>query len=126
MQSLIFEMDASPSDKVHLTVDGERAMFSIRDALQKSRVLALMDDARATIKTQFGLAPDDIENPDVVWHNAYKVKIHTAIPESGYATTFDFVDGSPPPGRNWYRLRVSQLNGQMAWSSPIWFEALKE
>lgn len=25
-------------------------------------------------------------------------------------------------GRNWYYLRVSQLNGQYAWSSPIWVD----
>jgi hypothetical protein len=60
------------------------------------------------------------------YHNAHKVKIHVAIPEAGYTVPFEFVDESALRGWNWYRLRISQLNGQMAWSSPIWLDARQE
>ena len=122
IQSLIFELEASPADRIHLTVEGESIVFSVREALEGSRLLALRGEARAMIEEQFGLSPSDIENQDVYWQNTYKAKIHVAIPESGYTVPFHFVDESPPAGRNWYRLRVSQLNGQMAWSSPIWLD----
>ena len=121
MQAVVFELEASPTDQLHLEVNGESITFSVREALQSSRVLASMKEAYATITGQLGLSATDLdETAEVVWQNAYKAKIHPAIPEAGYTASFNFVDESPPPGRNWYRLRVSQLNGQMAWSSPIW------
>jgi len=121
-QSLVFCVEASSSDKVLLDVDGEKMEFSMAETLESSRVMPLMTEAHALVREQFGLSPDDIENADLYWQNAYKVKVHTAVPESAYSVPFEFVDEDPPAGQNWYRLRVSQLNGQMAWSSPIWFD----
>ncbi len=126
LQSLIFELEASPADRIHLTVDSESVDFSVEEALQGSRVWALMEGSRAIIKEQFGLSPGDIECDDMFYHNAHKVKIHVAIPEAGYTVPFEFVDESALRGWNWYRLRISQLNGQMAWSSPIWLDARQE
>jgi len=126
MQSLLFELEGSPADRVHLAVDGESVDFSLQEAMQGSRVLALMGEARALVKEQFGLSPDDIVNADLYWQNSYRVKVHVAIPESGYNVPFEFLDEAPPPGRTWYRLRISQLNGQMAWSSPIWLNTSQE
>ena len=122
-QALIFELEASPTDHVHLAVNGESAVFSVQEALRGSRVLASTGEAYTTMSQQLGLSPSDLDKQDeVVWHNANKTKVHVAIPESGYTVPFHFVDSSPPGGLNWYRLRVSQLNGQMAWSSPIWLK----
>jgi hypothetical protein len=122
-QALIFELEASPTDHIHLAVNGESAVFSVQEALRGSRVLASTGEAYTTMSQQLGLSPSDLDKEDeVVWHNAYKTKVHVAIPESGYTVPFHFVDSSPPGGWNWYRLRVSQLNGQMAWSSPIWLK----
>jgi hypothetical protein len=93
-----------------------------------SRVMGFTDEVKALIQERFLLLPEEIENPDVFWHHAYKVKIHTAIPEAGYTASLEWVDEDMEPactlqgGRNWYTLRVSELNGQMAWSSPIWVE----
>ena len=33
---------------------------------------------------------------------------------------FTFVDGDPSRGENYYYVRVQQVDGQIAWSSPIW------
>lgn len=123
VQSLGVELEASASDRIHLEVEGERIVFTVSEALQRSQVLGLMGEARDLIVDQFGLSPGEIENPDTQWHNTHKVKIHIAVPEAAYTVPFRFVDESPPAGWNWYRLRVTQLNGQMAWSSPIWVDA---
>ena len=40
----------------------------------------------------------------------------------GCTAGFDYRDEAAPSGRNFDYVRVSQLNGQMAWSSPIWVE----
>ena len=45
---------------------------------------------------------------------------HRALPEALYALTGHFIDRSEMPA--YYYLRVTQENGQLAWSSPIWFE----
>ena len=51
------------------------------------------------------------------------MKRHTAVPAGGLEARMEWEDASPEPGRNYYYLRVSQLNGQLAWSSPIWVDA---
>jgi len=119
-QSIIFEVEAPLTAELCLTVGTTRTTFTLAEALQNSRCVAFLEEVKQTIREQFELEPERIENPDVFWHNAYKVKIHRAVPEAGYKLRLEFVDEDPPSGRNFYYLRVSQLNGQMAWSSPIW------
>ena len=48
------------------------------------------------------------------------VVAHRALPESLYALKGHFIDQGEMPA--YYYLRVTQENGQLAWSSPIWFE----
>ncbi len=38
----------------------------------------------------------------------------------GFFTQFAAEDPEPPPGTSWYYLRVVQLDGNLAWSSPVW------
>ena len=45
---------------------------------------------------------------------------HRALPEALYSLEGRFVDQAAGPA--YYYLRVTQENGQLAWSSPIWFE----
>jgi hypothetical protein len=73
------------------------------------------------LKDQFGLTPEDVPSPDVLYHNAPKVKVHRAVPAAGYTAQLTLSD-TPPPGRSCYYARISQTNGQMAWTSPIWVE----
>lgn len=44
--------------------------------------------------------------------------VHRLVPESLYATSFSLDDA--PSASDFYYVRVTQSNGQMAWSSPIW------
>ena len=45
---------------------------------------------------------------------------HRALPQALYSLEGHFIDRSGTPSCCY--LRVTQENGQMAWSSPIWFE----
>ncbi len=121
-QAFILELEAPVEATLDLEVDGRQETITLGDALAASRVFAFKDQARDLVRRVFSRDPDTIENPDVFYHNAYKVKVHTAIPEAGYRADWTFTDEKPPAGRNVYYVRVSQLNGQMAWSSPIWIE----
>ena len=121
-QALIFEVETPPQALMTLRVNGREESFTLAEAMAGSRVIGFLDETKALVRERFLLKPEEIENPDVFWHNAYKVKIHTAVPQAGYTAALEWVDDDMPPGRNWYYLRVSELNGQMAWSSPIWVE----
>jgi hypothetical protein len=48
---------------------------------------------------------------------------HRAVPQAGYRCELAFSHRAHAPNRDWYYVRVRQLNGQWAWSSPIWLEA---
>lgn len=47
---------------------------------------------------------------------------HRAVPQSEYKHCFKFLHQNEPDKRDWYYVRVRQINGQWAWSSPIWVE----
>jgi len=119
-QGAVFEMEAPVESLITIEVNSVNLTFSLEDALKNERVIALTDESESLILDQFGLAPEDIENPDVYWHNAWKMKIYRAIPHEGYHVKYRYVDENPKVGENYYYVRVTQLNGQIAWSSPIW------
>ena len=48
------------------------------------------------------------------------VVAHRAVPESLYALTGTYALDAGVGEDSFYYLRVTQENGQMAWSSPIW------
>jgi hypothetical protein len=48
---------------------------------------------------------------------------HRAIPQAEYRCRFAFSHRVDAHTRDWYYVRVRQLNRQWAWSSPIWVEA---
>jgi len=44
-----------------------------------------------------------------------------SVPNSGRKEAeFEYSDMSPQPGTNWYYVRVTQLDRNLAWSSPLW------
>ena len=45
--------------------------------------------------------------------------VFTTSPNSK-STEFTYVDNAPPQGESWYYVRVTQLDRNLAWSSPIW------
>ena len=49
--------------------------------------------------------------------------IHRLAPESRYRTSFSLTDRGDGMREDFYRVRVFQSNGQLAWSSPVWVEA---
>lgn len=44
-----------------------------------------------------------------------------SAPAAGSEARFEWTDQSPPREDVWYYVRVRQQDGQLAWSSPIWF-----
>jgi len=63
-----------------------------------------------------GTAP--IKQIDVIKNNKYVYKI---TPNEKTAN-FEYVDKAIAPGENYYYVRAEQVDGQLAWSSPIWIK----
>lgn len=60
---------------------------------------------------------DTITRVDLIRNNAI---IYT-LPEPGKKDTdFEYVDRAPAEGPNWYYVRVTQIDRNLAWSSPLW------
>ena len=51
------------------------------------------------------------------------MNIHRLVPESGYSKTLKFNDFSENSKKDFYYIRLRQVNDQWAWSSPIWIES---
>lgn len=48
--------------------------------------------------------------------------LHRPVFADNYETEFEFTDKSNSGKTDWYYARVTQTNGSLAWSSPIWVE----
>jgi hypothetical protein len=52
--------------------------------------------------------------------------LHRLVFHDHYQTSYTITDEDDGRAVNWYYVRVSQANGQLAWSSPIWVERRQE
>jgi hypothetical protein len=121
-QSIVLEIEGPLDAEVRLACDEIGETFTLRGLMTSSRCLVMEKQVEANVKRQFGLTKDQVENRDVFFHNAYKIKVHKAVPEAGYTAGLRFTDSKLRRGRSFYYVRVSQLNGQYAWSSPVWVD----
>jgi hypothetical protein len=53
------------------------------------------------------------------------IMIHRLVFNENYQTAFEFRDRHDNETTDWYYVRVTQSNGSLAWSSPIWIEPIQ-
>ncbi len=121
-QGLIFEIEGLPETRLRLQAEGVTFELSVEDLLGNSHLIPLIEESKHRIQETFGLGEEELGNCDPYYHNARKIKLHQAIPEKGYRVAHTFRNLKLTKGRNYFYVRVSQLNGQLAWSSPIWVD----
>jgi len=119
IQAIVFELTGASDSQILVETGAAAERFSLAEALAASRVIPLLEETREALWDQFRQRPEELASPDVLYHNSPKVKIHRAVPEVGYTAAISFSD-DPPRDDSFYYLRVTQTNGQMAWTSPIW------
>lgn len=120
VEALIFEMEGSPSTLIKIEIEGRKLSFTLKEAMRKSQVVFFPEKVKTQIRERYNIDIDSLPRDDPFYFLSHKVKIHRAVPEVGYTVEINFRDPNPPPGVNFYRVRVHQRNGQKAWSSPIW------
>jgi len=121
-EATLFELEGRPSDRVNLSIDGRFLFFTLEEAMQRSRVVFFREEVEDYIRKEHNIDPETLPRDDPLYFLSNKVKLHRAIPEAGYNAEFVHIDEAPPPGTNFYRARVTQRNGDLAWSSPVWVD----
>ncbi|MFQ6079194.1 MAG: hypothetical protein ACE5NJ_08690, partial [Thermodesulfobacteriota bacterium] len=122
-QGIIFELDGHPETRLRLQAEGVALNLSVGDLLRNSHLVPLIEESKRRIRETFALEEKELGNRDTYYHNARKIKLHQAIPERGYQVAHTFRNLKLTKSRNYFYVRVSQLNGQLAWSSPIWVDS---
>ena len=97
--SIILEIQGSPRTQLSMSLI-EPTKLTITKTLQQ---LATADDITFT-------GPFTAES----------VMLHRVVFADNYQTEFEFTDKSETGKTDWYYARVTQANGSIAWSSPIW------
>ena len=121
-ETTLFQLEGRPSDEVKLDLEGKLLSFTLEEAMQRSQVVFFREEAEDYIRNVHNFEPETLPRDDPFYFLSNKAKLHRAIPEVGYSTEFTHTDEAPPQGTNFYRVRVTQRNGNVAWSSPIWVE----
>lgn len=118
----IFELEGESGTELELTLNGRTERFRLEKLAERSRVHAYEDEIEAILLSVTGREKPywaRINTPHIY---AYKHRLHRLIPEAEYAFEVDWTDTAPLERETHYRARIFQRNGQMAWSSPIWFQ----
>lgn len=126
-QGLILEIDGNEDSELILNLDSyDTVTRSIEELRNEAHVVAFTDEAERLIEEEFGVSREQLRGNsfarDIYYSNARKVKFHPAYPRSVCATRLTIDQLPVSRGTNYYYARVSQVNGQYAWSSPIWVE----
>ncbi len=116
----ILEFEADPGSGIEFQFADLADRCTVADLAKSSRLLWDRNEAQHRIERLTGITPDIPSRDDVYFHHAWKVKLHRAVPASGYCAQTQLTDTEPLNQETHYRVRVEQRNGQCAWSSPIW------
>ncbi|MFC1719420.1 hypothetical protein ACFL6S_37565 [Candidatus Poribacteria bacterium] len=95
-QAIIVEVEMPLEASIRLNVNGSHYEHKFMDLLEGSRshfIRGLLTEA---------------------------VRIHRAVPVDCYTFSGGFSDDANSDDTDYYRLRVSQMNNQWAWLTPIW------
>jgi len=89
-------------------VDTDGTGHMMGDIFSASRGLRLRVKAAGT---------DTIARVDLIRNSAMVY----SLPDPGKREVeFEYADTNPQPGTNWYYVRVTQMDRNLAWSSPVW------
>jgi hypothetical protein len=97
--SIVLEIQGSPETELDLSI-GRPTAIQIRKTLEE---LAMSSDITFT-----GDFPSE------------SIMIHRIVFSENYLAAFEFNDQHERDTTDWYYVRVTQSNGSLAWSSPIW------
>jgi len=99
--------------------DAGQFSVPVAEARERAHLFALLEESWDRLDREFDVTRADVDNPDVAYHNARKVKIHPAAPDRRCRARVRFEDLPTTDGTDWYYVRAAQVDGQYAWGSPV-------
>lgn len=121
-EATVFEIEARPADRIELDIDGKAMAMTLAEAMRGSRIVHWTAENAEVVRRVMEADPAKLPRPDWLYFMGPKAKIHRAIPQAGLSAVMEHADANPPGGTNHYRVRVTQRNRHVAWSSPVWVE----
>lgn len=118
-----FVVEVGGDDETDIVVDltnRDPITVPLRVARTESTVVPFLAESWDRLSSTFGLDRAAVDNPDVAYHNARKVRVSRAHPRAACRASVAFEDLPKREETDYYYVRVSQRNGQYAWSSPVW------
>jgi len=120
-QGFVFTIVGDGETTIRLAVEGhDPVSIELADVFGETEVTAFTDECYDRLGSEFNLTEADIDNPDLVYHNARKLKVHPAYPRVACRTTVEFADLKTDC--DYYYVRASQTDGEYVWSSPVWID----
>lgn len=120
-EAFIFEIEDNINNSLLLKVDEKEYELKIKDILDGSYLIPLIDESKKLIKERFNF--DGYYRSDPIWHNAYKIKVNKGFKEIAY--TFKKEISIDTSKYDALRVKVYELNGSIAYSSPIYINHKK-
>ena len=117
---VILELLADPVAELTITGNGKTETGPLAEFMAAGRLVWYPEETHERVKQLTGVVAGPTDRKDMYYHMSPKLKIHRAIPEAGTTAQVEIEDDAPVGDGLWYRVRVTQRNGQRAWSSPIW------
>jgi hypothetical protein len=117
-QGFILDLDANGDTEIGVELHGASFTVRLEEAIRRGHLFPLLDESIQRVHAEFGIDEGELQNPDIYYHNARKIRVHRAFPRQGCEAEVEF-EGLEGENRYHY-VRVRQTDGQMAWSSPIW------
>ncbi|MFC4986846.1 DUF3604 domain-containing protein [Saliphagus infecundisoli] len=121
-QGFIVEVTGSDDTTIVVDVEDERLEIPLESARATNHLFAFENECRNRLIEEFELHDEDINNPDIVYHNSRKVRVSRAYHESSCQASVEFDELPASDDEDYYYVRVAQRNGQYAWGSPIWID----
>jgi len=107
----------------------EQATNSIILEIQGSPQTELNITLSQPVNMQINKTLGDLaESSDITFTGGFpseSIMLHRIVFSENYQTEFEFNDENTTDSTDWYYVRVTQTNGSLAWSSPIWIESKK-
>jgi len=122
VQGVIFEVEGNRETRLDFDIEGQCISLRIADLLHDDHLAVLSDESERRISERFGVQKAGVENPDVYYHIARKIRISPAYHHKLCSADISFKNVPLAEDLNYYYIRASQIDGQTVWSSPIWVE----
>ncbi|MFO8079422.1 MAG: hypothetical protein R6V07_03855 [Armatimonadota bacterium] len=98
----------------------KRMYFDIEGPAAARVRLEVNEPAPITIERTLGELAEHSETEFVGDFTTENVQIDRLVLPESYEASMEVEDGGSGEGTDYYYVRVTQANGQMAWTSPVW------